>query len=453
MSDQAAPRLAAALDALTRELTDPPVRPGAAEYERLRAVWNAAIDRRPGAIVRCGDLEDVVRTVRIAAAHDVPVTVRGGGHNVAGRSIADGALLLDLSRLRGVDVHAATRRATVQGGAHWADLDAATARHGLATTGGLVSTTGVAGLTLGGGVGWLMRRHGLACDNLRRASVVLGDGRLVRASAEEHPDLYWALCGGGGGFGVVTELEFDLHPVQDVVAGLTVFAAADAVAVLERFRDVVPDAPDEFCALAVLTHAPPLPFLAPDWHGRPVVIVATCWCGAPGQGDAVQAALVGSRPPLAAHVGPMPYVTWQRMQDPGAPAGRYQYWKTANLATLSDATIARLATAAGELPTPTFEIHVQHLGGAVARRSAGATAFASRDVPFFVNLIGCAAEAGAFGAVREFARRVHGELAAEALGSRQPNFTGQDDPGEPGAAVAGRLAEVRARYAGRVFAG
>src|ERR1700733_919260 len=247
-------------------------------YTVARRVWNGAIDRYPSAIIVCADAEDVSMAVRVAADNGLRLTVRGGGHNVAGRSIRDGALLLDLSRLRNVEVNQESRIATVQGGALWRDADRATALEGLATTGGLISSTGVGGFTLGGGAGWLMRKYGLACDNVRSAGVVLADGRFVRASAEEHPDLYWGLRGGAGGFGVVTSFEYRLHPLREVLAGLVIHPAERGMEALRAFRDFAAAAPDEFCGIAVVAHAPPLPFLDPTWHGRPVVVFAVCWC-------------------------------------------------------------------------------------------------------------------------------------------------------------------------------
>jgi len=343
------------------------VLPGDPGYALGRAVWNAGIDRHPAGILVCGDAEDVAVAVRIAANHGVAVTVRGGGHNVAGRSVADGALLLDLSRMRRVEVNADKAVASAQGGAWWHDLDSATQQFGLATTGGMISSTGVGGLTLGGGAGWLMRRHGLASDNLKAADVVLADSRIVRASAEEHPDLFWALRGGAGGLGVVTSFEFRIHPLTQVLAGLVIRPAAAAGQVLREFRDFTANAPDEFCSMTVLAHAPPLPFLDPKWHGQPVVITAMCWCGDLAAGERVLEPLRRSGAPLAEHVGPMPYLNWQHALDPSAPPGRYHYWKTANFAALDEATIDLLAGAATELPSAQSEF----MSSTWAERSRG----------------------------------------------------------------------------------
>ncbi|HEY6456240.1 MAG TPA: FAD-binding oxidoreductase [Steroidobacteraceae bacterium] len=418
-------------------------------YTAARRVWNAAIDRHPSAIIVCADAEDVSFAVRIAADNGLALTVRGGGHNVAGRSIRDGVLLLDLSKLRDVAVNQESRIATVQGGALWRDVDGAAAIEGLATTGGLISSTGVGGFTLGGGAGWLMRKHGLACDNVRSAGVVLTDGRFVRASAEEHADLYWGLRGGAGGLGVVTSFEFQLHRLRGVLAGLIVHSADNAIEALRAFRDFAADARPEFCGLAVIANAPSLPFLDAAWHGRPVVIFAVCWCGELAAGEREMSALRGQGRPLADHIGPMPYANWQQMQDPGAPAGKFYYWKTANYSSLSEHTLEQLAAAAHCLPTPRSEIHLQHMGAAVARVPAEESAFAHRDAQFFVNLIGSADEAGQVDALRGHIRALHSKISRDALPGILANFGDQDEDNDVrrfGRLHAARLESLRRRF-------
>lgn len=423
--------------------------PQDAGYHPARRVWNASVDRLPGLIAVCADAEDVAVALQVAAGRGLPVTVRGGGHNVAGRSIADGLLMIDLSQLRQVSVDVGQRLALVQGGARWHEVDLATAAHGLATTGGLVSGTGVGGFTLGGGTGWLMRRFGLAVDNLQAATVVLADGRYVRASHDEYTDLFWALRGGGGGLGVVTGFEFRLHALRHVQAGLLIRPAGEARQALQAFRQVATSAPDEFCGMLVLCNAPPLPFLDAAWHGRPVAIQALCWCGEAQDAQRILEPLRDFGSLLADHVGTLPYVQWQHMQDGGAPTGRYQYWKTASFQTLTDPLIGMLAEAVQDLPSPQCEIHVQHLGGAVARVAEDETAFAQRSAGFFVNLIGVTLWPEGTEPLRERVCELHRRLSAEACPQALPNFTDQDDgevSDQLGPRIAERLAGLRQRY-------
>jgi hypothetical protein len=387
--------------------------------------------------------------LQIARDHRVEVTVRGGGHNVAGLAVRDGAVLLDLAGMRDVGVDEKMRIATVQGGALWRDVDAATAAAGLATTGGVISTTGVGGFTLGGGAGWLMRRYGLACDNLVAAQVVLADGQSVRVAADEHSDLYWGLRGGAGGFGVVTSLELRLHPLSDVLAGLVVFPGDQSATVLRRFRDAALAAPDEFCGMVVLTNAPPFPFVDGAWHGRPVCIVAMCWSGERPAGERALEPMRRAGKPVGEAIARMPYPQWQQMLDPSAPPGRHHYWKSINFASLTDAVIDRLVSAASALPTPVTELHVQHMGGAVGRAPSSECAFAHRDAKFFVNLIGAAPERDQSGSVRGWIRALYGELCVDALGGRMPNFADRDDQNATtsfGEENARRLRELRGRY-------
>jgi FAD/FMN-containing dehydrogenase len=398
-----------------------------AAFEAARRVWNAAIDRRPAAIVVCADENDVALALRSAVEHGFPVTVRGGGHNVAGRALADGSLLLDLSGMRRVTVDARSQIAVVQGGALWHDVDVATAEHALATTGGLISTTGVGGFTLGGGSGWLMRRHGLAIDNLVGATVALADGRSVRASLDNHASLFYGLRGGAGGFGVVTSFEFKVYPLREVLAGVVIRPAAEAQATLRAFRDFALQAPDDYCGMLVLAAAPPLPFLDAAWHGRPVVIHAMCWSGDAAAGQRALEPLRRSGTVLTDHVGQMPYLQWQHVLDPMAPRGRHQYWKTASYAGLSEATIEVLAQAVNNLPTRLTEIHVQHLGGAVARIPEADTAFSARSVQFFINVLGTTESSDEFATLRTKVRDLYDQLTRESLSSLLPNFSNQDD--------------------------
>jgi len=457
MNERSPPLKPSVLDAFRSQLRGNLCLPGDRNYDTARRVWNGAIDRHPSCIIGCADAEDVSHAVRIASDNGLPMTIRGGGHNVAGRSIRDGALMLDLSRLRDVSVNRELKIATVQGGATWRDVDGATAIDGLATTGGLVSSTGVGGFTLGGGAGWLMRKYGLACDNLRSAGMVLADGRFVRASAHEHADLYWGLRGGGGGLGVVTHFEFQLHPVREVLAGLIVHPADRAFEALRVFRDFAANAPEEFCGIAVIAHGPPLPFIDAAWHGRPVVMFAVCWSGGTAAGEQALAALRGYGRPVVDHIAPMAYATWQQLQDPAAPAGHYYYWKTANYAELSDSTLSDLAAMAVQLPTMRSEIHLQHMGGAVARVVADDSAFAHRNARYFVNFIGITDTADAVDRLRERVRALHQAGSRDAMPGTLTNFADQDDsePIRRFGRHAGRLEVLRHKYdaAGTLLAG
>ncbi len=449
MKPTISPLAAPVVETLKRHMRGSILLPSDAAYQLRRRIWNANIVRHPSAIAECADAEDVTQVLRIASDHGLALTVRGGGHNSAGRSVADDALLLDLSRMRAVTVHAASHSAAVQGGALWHDVDVASARSGLATTGGMVSSTGVGGFTLGGGAGWLMRKFGLAIDNLDAASVVLADGRFIRASAEEHPELFWGLRGGAGRLGVVTNFDFKLHPVNQVFAGVVVRPASEARQTLRAFRDYAAEAPDEFCGMTVLANAPPLPFLHASWHGSPVVISALFWCGDLTAAEAALAPMRRFGSPLADHVGPMPYLQWQHLQDGAAPPGRHQYWKTASYRGLPDTVIDILADALEHLPSASTELHVQHLGGAVARIAVDETAFSQRDTDFFVNLIGVTAWPEEHEALRERIRDLHSRIAEGAVQQLLPNFSSQDDgeiAGQLAASAGRRLLDLRRRY-------
>ena len=349
--------------------------PGEPSYDEARRVWNATVDRRPAVIARCADVADVQRALGFAVAHGLPVAVRGGGHSVAGFSTCDDGVLIDLGLLRTVVVDADARVARAQAGATGAELDRATQEHGLATTLGVVSTTGIAGLTLGGGIGWLMRKHGLACDNLLSVDLVTADGRLVTASAEENPDLFWALKGGGGNFGIVTSFEYRLHPVGPTVyGGGVMFAREHRRAVLEAYRDLTRKAPDELTTYAAMTDGP---------DGSPVAAIAACYAGDPAEGasllDPVKAA-VGE--PLLDGLGPLTYLEQQSRMDAAYPRGEFHYWRSCFLGDLTDPVIDVLVDRASDIQAPpALELIVEHLGGAI---TLGDGAFAHRDASYDV---------------------------------------------------------------------
>lgn len=351
-----------------------------AEYDIARAVWNGAIDRRPRLIARCVGTADVVAAVRFAREHDLEIAIRGGGHNVAGTAVCDDGIVIDLSAMRGVRVDPAVRSAWVQAGALWGDVDHETQAHGLATTGGIVSHTGVAGLALGGGLGWLMRKHGLTIDNLLAVDVVTAQGERLRASEREHPDLFWALRGGGGNFGVVTSFEFRLHPVgPTVLAGPILWDASDAREVLRVYRDFVRDAPDELGTVVRFGTAPPLSSIPESLHWRPVLIVGTCYAGSIENGEKLLRPLRASRTPLLDLVGPSPYVGFQSALDSTVPHGWNYYWKSTYLPELRNDLIDVIAGHAFLSSSPRSYVAMFHLKGAVSRVAAGETAFGNRQ--------------------------------------------------------------------------
>lgn len=363
--------------------------PGDGAYDSARTIWNAMIDRRPAVIARCATTADVVRGVNFARDNGLLLAVRGGGHNIAGNAMCDDGLVIDLSKMRAARVDPGGRRVSIEGGATLGDLDAATQAHGLATPVGINSTTGVGGLTLGGGFGWLSRKHGMTVDNLEAAEVVTAAGEVVRASASEHPDLFWALRGGGGNFGVVTRFEFRLHPVgPDVLSGLIVYPLSQAKSVLQQYRAFAAAAPDELAVWAVLRQAPPLPFLPTEFHGEGMIALALLYAGDPKIGEPLVAPLREFGKPVGEHVGVQPYVAWQQAFDPLLTPGARNYWKSHNFSTLDDGLFEVVLEHVDRLPTPQCEIFFGAIGGATARPDPGATAYAHRDAQFVMNFHG-----------------------------------------------------------------
>ena len=327
--------------------------PGDGGYDDARQVWNGAIDRRPALIARCSGVADVVAALRHAREHDLLVAVRGGGHGVAGQAVCDDGIVIDLSPMRGIEVDPTGRTARAQGGVLWGELDAATQEHGLATVGGIVTHTGIAGLTLGGGIGWLMRRHGATVDNLLAAEVVTARGDVLRASADEHPDLFWGLRGGGGNFGVVTSFEYRVHEVGPIVlSGPIFYALEDGPEVLRFYRELIAEAPDELTTIVNLRRAPALPFVPAELHGRPVVAAIVCYAGAVQRGEQVLAPLRRFGRPLLDAIAPRPYVELQQLFNPGVPHGWHYYWKSWELPPLSDGAIDTLVEHAARITSP-----------------------------------------------------------------------------------------------------
>src|SRR5512132_1213514 len=377
---QARPPETTAFDELGGSFRGELLLPTSASYDTARRIWNGAIDRHPACIARCMGVADVVAAVRFARDHDLEIAVRGGGHNVAGTAVCDDGVVIDLSAMRAVWIDPAGRTARVQGGALWADVDHETQVHGLATTGGIVSHTGVGGVSLGGGIGWLMRKHGLTVDNLVEAEVVTAEGDIIRASANDHPVLFWALRGGGN-FGVVSSFRFTLHAVgPTVLAGPVFWAAEDTTDVLRFYSEFVTNAPDELGNVVRLGTIPPLPVVDEGLHFRPAIAVASCYAGPVEDGERAVRALREFGTPLVDLVAPTLYVDHQSGIDDTVPHGWHYYWKATNLTGLSDEVIDVVAQHAYRARSPRSYATMFHLGGAVARAPRDATAYPDRDV-------------------------------------------------------------------------
>jgi FAD/FMN-containing dehydrogenase len=451
MSSTLAPVLGeATVQELRESIHGAVLRPGDAGYDEACCIWNGAFDgRRPAAIVGASGAADVIAAVGFARSNDLAIAVRGGGHSIAGFSSCDGGIVIDLSAMRSVRVDPQARRAYVGPGAVWADVDHETQAHALATTGGLVSTTGVAGFTLGGGIGWLMRKHGLACDNLVAADVVTADGRLVRASEAENPELLWGLRGGGGNFGVVTQFEFALHPLGPIVyAGPIFFPAEHDAELLRLFRDWAPDAPEEITALLNLTTAPPLPVVPEEWHGKRVAALIAVSAGPLEQAEAQFRAFREVAEPVADLLGPMPYAVMQSLIDPLWQKGIHAYFKAANLARLDDELIEQLCRRHESAPGLQCEIHVHQMGGALARVADGDTAFSERAMPFVLNAVTGWHDPDQGEAHTLWAREVIGAAADASTGRAYVNFLGDAEEARSsyGADTYSRLLALKREY-------
>jgi FAD/FMN-containing dehydrogenase len=372
-----------AVESLRGSLRGPLLRPGDEGYEGARAVWNGMIDKRPELIVCCSGVADVIEAVRFARANDLLVAVRGGGHSVAGKSVCDGGIVIDLSRMKGIRVDPARRIARAEPGVKWGELDRETQAFGLAVPGGLVSTTGIAGLTLGGGQGWLGRKYGLALDNLLSVDVVTAEGTFVTASVEENADLFWGVRGGGGNFGVVTSFEYRLNPVGPIVfAGPVFYPWEQATQVLRGYRDFFADAPDEVGGQAAVLTAPPTPFLPESVHGTKLVALGLCYVGDPQAGEGALAPLRSLGEPVADLVGPMPYTALQTLLDEAQLPGRQNYWKSSYVNEISDEAIQTVVAYASAAPSPLTLVYFLRLGGAIGRVAEDDMAYSHRRVAY-----------------------------------------------------------------------
>ena len=394
------------LSALETSFRGQLVRPGDSGYDEHRKVWNGSIDRSPALIARCAGVADVIAAMRFARDSGLRVAVRGGGHSFPGLSVCDGGIVVDLGPMRGIRVDPQTRTARAQAGVLWGELDRETQAFGLATTGGIVTHTGIAGLTLGGGIGWLQRKYGLTIDQLISVDLVTANGEFVKASAEENPDLFWGLRGGGGNFGIVTEFEFRLHPVgPTVLAGPVFWPMEKSPEVLRFYRDWIADAPDDLMTIVIHRKAPALPFVPPELHGRLVVAVACCYAGPVDEGEQVVRPLKAFGSPVLDLCEPKPYLANQAMFDPSFPHGWWYYFRSCDVAELSDDVIDITVEHALRIRSPLTAFPIWQMGGAVARASDDETAFNGRGAGHTFNISATSATAEGFDEERDWSRR------------------------------------------------
>jgi FAD/FMN-containing dehydrogenase len=442
---------AAAVDDLRANLRGQALTPHDAGYDEARKVWNGSIDRYPGLVVRCAGVSDVRAAVRLAVEHGLPVAIRGGAHNVAGSGTCDGGLVLDLSPMRSVRVDPWARTASADPGLLWRDLDRETQEFGLAVTGGIVSTTGIAGFTLGGGIGYLHRSFGFTVDNLLGADVVTAGGDFVRADADTNPELFWALRGGGGNFGVVTRFDYGLHQVGPMVqAGLIMFPAADLRAVVAGFRDVMLAGPDELGLFVVLRRAPAAPWVPEAVRGEPVVVVLGCYAGSPEAGERAMAPLRDFAEPVADLLTVRPYTQFQSMLDGSWAPGFGNYWKAEYLTGIPDAALDVLAEYLDRITSPLSDFKFPMLGGSIARVPPDATAYAHRGAPFALNINSRWADPAETQRHAEWTRGLWEDMRPFSFGGVYVNFMG--DEGEDrvrhayGPGTYERLVAVKDRY-------
>lgn len=445
----AAPALNAAAQAFVSSLRGQAIRPGDDGYDGARKVYNAMIDRRPNWVVRCADIADVISSVRFARENGLTIAIRGGGHSVPGFGTCDDGLVIDLSRMKGIRVDPSRRVVRVEGGCTWGDLDHATHAFGLATPGGLISTTGVAGLTLGGGFGHLTRRYGLCCDNLISADVVTADGRLLTASSTDNPDLFWALRGGGGNFGVVTSFEFRLYPVSTVYAGPVLFPLEHGAEALQFFRDFMGTAPRELSAFFAYLIVPPAPPFPEPLHMKTMAGIVCAYCGDLAKGDEITRPLREFGPPALAHTGPIPYPILQSLFDPLIPPGLHHYWKADFVNDLTPEIIAGHTRFGPSIPTVNSVMHIYPMDGAVHDAADDATAFSYRHAEY-VHIIGAITpDPAPMAGYRDWVRNYWSALHPHSAGGTYVNFLMEE--GEERIAASypknyTRLRQIKAKY-------
>lgn len=442
--------MANTLETLRSKVAGQVLLPDDGRYDEARKIWNAMIDRRPAVIVQCAQADDVVHAIAFARERGLDISIRGAGHNIAGNAVCDDGVMIDFSAMRAVRVDAAKKRAYVEPGATLHDFDEAAQAHALATPVGINSTTGISGLTLGGGFGWLTRKYGMTIDNLVSAEVITADGKTMPASTNENADLFWAIRGGGGNFGVVTRFEFELHPVgPEVLAGLIVFPFAQAKQVLSRYRQFAQSAPEELNVWAVLRKAPPLPFLPESVHGREVVVLALFYAGDTSRGEELIAPLRGFGDAHGEHIGVQPYSAWQQAFDPLLTPGARNYWKSHNFTELSDGALDSMIEFAGRLPSPQCEIFVGLIAGAANRVPADAMAYAHRDARFVMNVHGRWDDPADDQACISWARQFFEASRPYASAGAYVNFMTEDERDRIAAAYGAnydRLVQLKKRY-------
>jgi len=426
------------------------VLPDDPNYNEVREIWNAMIDRRPAVIVQCAEADDVPHAISYARENGLEISIRGGGHNIAGSSLCDNGVVIDFSNMTTVSVDAQKRRAYVEPGATLGDFDKALQAHGLATPVGINSTTGIAGLTLGGGFGWLTRKYGMTIDNLVSAKMVTADGRKIQVSEDENTDLFWAIRGGGGNFGVITQFEFALYPVgPEILAGLLVFPMDQAKQVLEKYRKFVRSAPEELNIWVILRKAPPLPFLPENVHGKEVIVLAIFYAGDIAEGERLISPLRSFGDAYGEHIGAQPYAQWQQAFDPLLTPGARNYWKSHNFTELSDGALDSMIEFAGKLPSPQCEIFVGLIEGAANRVPSDAMAYGHRDAKFVLNVHGRWDEAAQDETCIAWARAFFKASAPYASAGAYVNFMTGDE-GDRVAAAYGvnyaRLKQIKKKY-------
>lgn len=426
------------------------VLPGDPNYNEAREIWNAMIDRQPAVIIQCAEADDVPHAISYARDNGLEISIRGGGHNIAGSALCNNGLMIDFSNMKAVKVDAQKRRAYVEPGVTLGDFDKAIQAHGLATPVGINSTTGIAGLTLGGGFGWLTRKYGMTIDNLISAEMVTADGRKIQVSEGENTDLFWAIRGGGGNFGVITQFEFSLHPVgPEILAGLIVFPINQAKQVLQKYREFVKSAPEELSIWVVLRKAPPLPFLPVAVHGKEVVVLAIFYAGDTAKGEKLIDPLRSFGDAYGEHIGTQPYVQWQQAFDPLLTPGARNYWKSHNFKELSDGALDTIIEFVGKIPSPQCEIFLGLIAGAANRVSSNAMAYGHRDAKFVLNVHGRWDDAAQDEIGVAWAREFFKASAPYASAGVYVNFMTEDESDRVAAAYGenyARLKQVKKKY-------